>query len=100
MNKGLTMHNDITIALQSVLDPELGIDIVTLGLIYDVKVSGDGDIHITMTHTTPLCPYGNELTKKVKEAIYQYVHPKSLKIEITFDPPWQPTPELRRILGV
>lgn len=94
------MKQDIIKALKTVEDPELGIDIYTLGLIYDVKVSEAGDIYIKMTHTTPLCPYGNEITKKVKEAIYQYTHPKSLKIEITFDPPWKPTAELREILGV
>lgn len=94
------MHKDIMEALKTVEDPELGIDIVTLGLIYDIQISEAGDIHIKMTHTTPLCPYGNTITKNVKEAIYQYTHPKSLKIEITFDPPWKPTPELRNMLGV
>ncbi|TSC71502.1 MAG: putative metal-sulfur cluster biosynthetic enzyme [Parcubacteria group bacterium Gr01-1014_70] len=91
---------DIQTALKTVDDPELGIDIYTLGLIYDVRVSEAGDVYIKMTHTTPLCPYGNEITKKVKEAIYEHIHPKSLKIEITFDPPWQPTPQLRNMLGV
>ena len=94
------MKQDIIKALQSVDDPELGVDIYTLGLIYDVQVSKEGDVYIKMTHTTPLCPFGNEITKKVKEAVYQYTHPKSLKIEITFDPPWKPTPELRNLLGV
>lgn len=94
------MQEDIVAALKTVEDPELNIDIVTLGLIYDVQVSKEGDVYIKMTHTTSLCPYGNEITKKVKDAIYQQVHPKSLKIEITFDPPWQPTPELREMLGV
>ena len=94
------MKQDIIKALQSVDDPELGVDIYTLGLIYDVQVSDGGDIYIKMTHTTPLCPYGSDMTKKVKDAIYQFVHPKSLKIEITFDPPWKPTPELRNLLGM
>ena len=94
------MQEDIITALKTVEDPELGIDIVTLGLVYDVQVSEAGDVYIKMTHTTPLCPYGNEITKKVKDAVYQHAHPKSLKIEITFDPPWQPTPELREMLGV
>ena len=94
------MKQDIIKALQSVDDPELGIDIYTLGLIYDVQISKEGDVYIKMTHTTPLCPFGNEIAKKVKEAVYQYTHPKSLKIEITFDPPWKPTSELRNLLGV
>lgn len=91
---------EIMTALESVEDPELKIDIVTLGLIYDVQISEQGDVYIKMTHTTPLCPYGNHITKQVKEAVYQHVHPKSLKIEITFNPPWQPTAELREMLGV
>ncbi|OGZ54860.1 MAG: hypothetical protein A3H64_00315 [Candidatus Ryanbacteria bacterium RIFCSPLOWO2_02_FULL_45_11c] len=94
------MQEDIITALKTVEDPELGVDIVTLGLIYDVQVSEAGDIYIKMTHTTPLCPYGNTITKNVKEAIYQYTHPKSLKIEITFDPPWKPPEKLRKMLGV
>lgn len=94
------MQNDILTALKTVEDPELGIDIVTLGLVYDVRVSKEGDVYIKMTHTTPLCPYGSDITRKVKEAVYLYTHPKSLKIEITFDPPWEPTKELREILGV
>ena len=94
------MKDDIIKALQSVDDPELGVDIYTLGLIYDIQVSDTGDIYIKMTHTTPLCPYGNTITKNVKEAIYQYTHPKSLKIEITFDPPWKPPEKLRKMLGV
>lgn len=94
------MKEEIIKALQTVDDPELGVDIHTLGLIYDVQVSPEGDIYIKMTHTTPLCPYGNEITKKIKETIYQYVHPKSLKIEITFDPPWKPSQKLRDMLGV
>ncbi|OGZ43990.1 MAG: hypothetical protein A3J55_00985 [Candidatus Ryanbacteria bacterium RIFCSPHIGHO2_02_FULL_45_17b] len=94
------MKDDIIKALQSVDDPELGVDIYTLGLIYDIQVSDTGDIYIKMTHTTPLCPFGNEITKKIKEALYQYTHPKSLKIEITFDPPWKPPKKLREMLGM
>lgn len=94
------MKQDIIKALQSVDDPELGVDIYTLGLIYDIQVSDDGDIYIKMTHTTPLCPYGNAITKNIKEAIYQYTHPRSLKIEITFDPPWKPPKKLREMLGI
>ena len=87
-------------SLRQVEDPELKIDIMTLGLVYDVQVSDAGDVYIKMTHTTPLCPYGNEITKQVKDAVYQHAHPKSLKIEITFDPPWQPPKGLREMLGV
>ncbi len=94
------MQEDIKRALQTVEDPELKIDIVTLGLVYDVRVSEAGDVYIKMTHTTPLCPYGSQITKQVKEAVYQHTHPKSLKIEITFDPPWQPPKGLRDMLGV
>ena len=94
------MKDDIIKALQSVDDPELGVDIYTLGLTYDIQVSDTGDIYIKMTHTTPLCPFGNEITKKIKEALYQYTHPKSLKIEITFDPPWKPPKKLREMLGM
>ena len=79
------------------LDPEIGIDIWTLGLIYNVKIEGD-IVKILLTFTTPLCPYGPQMVLDLKQAI----EGKGAKaeIEVTFEPPWKPTPELREMLGV
>lgn len=80
------------------MDPELGIDIVSLGLIYDVTVKGiqaeDGErthIHILMTLTTPGCPLAGIFETIIKDAFYEIegLDPdKDISIELTFDPPW------------
>ncbi len=93
-------RDDIIQILREIKDPELGIDIWTLGLIYDLVVSETGDVFIKMTYTTPLCPFGKELTNEMKERIVLDIAPPTLKIEVVFDPPWEPTEELRAMLGV
>lgn len=86
-------------AIKQVKDPEIDIDIWTLGLIYDVQISADAEVYIKMTYTTPLCPFGNEMSEEIQRRIKE-LKPKTLKIEVVFDPPWQPTDELRAMLGV
>lgn len=76
--------------LKSVNDPELGINIVDLGLIYDVDVKPDGLINIKMTLTTPGCPLGAMFDQLVGEAVKTIPGVKDVKIELTFDPPWTP----------
>lgn len=91
-------EKDAVEAMKTVMDPELGIDIHTMGLIYDKRIKGD-KIKIIMTYTSPMCPYGPhmeaDLTNKLKEKGFKVV-----EIEITFDPPWEPSEELREMLGV
>lgn len=86
-------------ACRQVNDPEITLDIYTLGLIYDVTVEDGKSIHITMTYTTPLCPFGermkNELTQELEK-----LDPESIHIEVTFTPKWEATDELRELLGV
>ncbi len=81
------VHPDqIMHALRNVRDPEIDINIVDLGLIYNVKVDGDAAA-ITMTLTSPSCPYGAELIKDVKTEVFKE-RIRSLRLNITFDPPW------------
>ncbi len=84
-------------ALRHVEDPELHIDIYTLGLIYDVRVEEDG-VSILMTLTTPLCPYAREIEDAVRKAGALSGLP--VCITVTFDPPWNPPQDLRAILGL
>ncbi|PJE64330.1 MAG: aromatic ring hydroxylase [Candidatus Ryanbacteria bacterium CG10_big_fil_rev_8_21_14_0_10_43_42] len=86
--------------LKTIKDPELDLDVWTLGLIYDISVTDGKDIYMIMTFTTPLCPYGTEMAGTIKEKIVKNLKPKSLKIEVTFDPPWEPSEGLREMLGV
>jgi metal-sulfur cluster biosynthetic enzyme len=86
-------------ALRQVLDPEVGLNIVDLGLVYDLREE-DGALKLVMTFTTEACPAGPVLVANVEETLAAF-HP-DIDVEITFDPPWTPeriTPEGRRLLG-
>ncbi|MFC1615031.1 metal-sulfur cluster assembly factor [Patescibacteria group bacterium] len=88
--------------LKEVKDPELGIDIVTLGLIRDVKVSEEGDVitaEVLMTLTTPLCPFANDIILSVENKLEEMGITEP-KVDLTFDPPWEASEELRMQLGV
>ncbi len=84
--------------LKEVKDPELGIDIYTLGLIYKIVIDEEG-IEVLMTLTTPLCPFANELVASVEEKLKE-LNTGDVRVEITFDPPWEPSEQLRVMLGV
>ncbi len=79
-------------------DPELNIDIWTLGLIYDVKVDGKR-VKIVLTFTSPLCPFGPQMVDDLKKLILDQ-QAETVDIEITFTPMWKPSDELREMLGV
>lgn len=85
--------------LETVQDPELGLDIWTLGLVYGVDVMSETHIKITMTYTTPLCPFGGQLKQDVSTAMYDLGF-SQVEIEVTFDPPWTPPDNLREMLGI
>ena len=85
--------------LKQVNDPELNIDVHTLGLIYDVKVIDEKSVYVKMTFTTPTCPYGPMLVQEVKQKIEDELKSEA-EVEITFDPVWKPSEELRALLGV
>lgn len=77
-------------ALRQVIDPELGINIVDLGLVYSVELQ-DGHVRVAMTLTTPACPMRASLTSMAEAAIWQYVpDAQSVTIDLIWDPPWQP----------
>ncbi|MDP7197963.1 MAG: metal-sulfur cluster assembly factor [SAR202 cluster bacterium] len=95
----MVTKEDIIEVLKNVNDPEIGIDIYTLELIYDVKVEGD-KVKIKMTFTTPMCPYGPQLLEEVKTKVNEIEGVKETNVEVTFDPPWEPSQELRATLGV
>ena len=83
--------------LKTVKDPELGIDIYTLGLIYDIRISEEG-IDITMTLTSPFCPFGNQIVESVEDALLP-LHPE-VRVDITFEPVWEPSEDLKISLGI
>ncbi len=79
-------------------DPELMIDIWTLGLIYDIVVENDA-VRIKLTFTSPMCPYGPAMVEDLKTLIMKE-GAASVDIEITFEPPWQPSEELKEMMGM
>ena len=80
-------------------DPELNIDVWTLGLIYKIEIVDDSHVKILLTFTSPMCPFGPEMVAELKRRI-QAKGVENVEIEITFDPPWEPSEELREMLGV
>ena len=90
---------DVENVLKGVVDPEIGVDIFTLELVYGVEVN-DGKVHIKMTLTTPMCPYGPMIIEEVKAKTSQIEGVKDVEVEVTFDPPWQPSEQLRATLGI
>ena len=74
--------------LRSIYDPEIPVDIYELGLIYDVQVSTDQDVHILMTLTSPNCPVAESLPQEVREKARSLKDVRDVEVELTFDPPW------------
>ena len=75
--------------LKKVIDPEIGIDVVSLGFIYDIKVKGN-DIKITMTLSSPGCPLASYILSNIEEQITTKLKNYKVDIDLTFDPPWTP----------
>jgi radical SAM protein len=81
--------NDVTAALRTVVDPELGMSIVDLGLVYGIEVE-DGRVAIVMTLTAPGCPIHDVMPAWVREAVGRLPGVTEVDVTLTFDPPWTP----------
>src|SRR5512147_2133847 len=87
----MTTADQIREALRHVIDPELGINVVDLGLVYGIDVKDDG-IRVTMTMTTRACPLGESLAEQAEATIWQNVQGvRSVSVDLVWDPPWQPS---------
>lgn len=89
-------------ALNTIPDPEYGITIVEMGLIYEVKTE-NGNIDVIMTLTTPNCPSGDWIYEGVKTALNSLEGAQEVKVDMVFDPPWNPemiTESGRKQLGI
>ena len=78
-------------AVKTVYDPEIPVDIYELGLVYAVEIGDDGAVKIDMTLTTPSCPSAQELPGMVEDAVRTVPNVSSVKVEIVWDPPWDPS---------
>jgi len=87
--------------LKQVYDPEIPVDIVNLGLIYEVQVDG-GKIHVKMTTTAPGCPVGDYIAKNAERVIRKIEGVEEVSVELVYDPPWsveKVSEEGKRMLG-
>lgn len=89
-------------ALKQVFDPEIPVNIVDLGLVYNVDVQDDGAVNVKMTLTTPGCGMGRFIAADAQARIEEIEGVKEANVELTFDPPWEParmSEDAVRVLG-
>ena len=86
---GMPTVDDVEEALTNVIDPELGLDFVELGLVYDIGVEGE-EVFITFTLTSPGCPIGPQVTEQMEEFVGELDGVREVKTNMTFNPPWTP----------
>ena len=81
--------DEVTEALSNVIDPELGLDFVELGLIYGIEVNS-GDVHVTFTLTSPGCPIGPQVSEQMEEFVSEIEGVEEVITQMVFTPPWTP----------
>jgi metal-sulfur cluster biosynthetic enzyme len=86
----MTTKEDVFEALRQVEDPELGMDIVELGLVYDAEVDDEGRVKVTHTLTSMGCPVGPMIQQNVDEVVRALPGVEDVDVELTWDPPWTP----------
>jgi metal-sulfur cluster biosynthetic enzyme len=85
----MTTVDDVEDALANVIDPELGLDFVELGLIYGVDIE-DSRVHVTFTLTSPGCPIGPQVSEQIEEFVGELDGVDEVTSSMTFTPPWTP----------
>ena len=89
-------------ALRAVKDPELNLNIIDIGLVYDVEVGDTGDVQVRMTLTSPGCPAGAEIIDDVKRVVSDLEGVRGVEVELVWEPYWTPDkmdPRVRAFLG-
>ena len=87
--KPMPSVDEVEEALTNVIDPELGLDFVELGLVYEIEVDGQ-DVNITFTLTSPGCPIGPQVSDQMKEFVGELDGVDNVHPHMTFNPPWTP----------
>ncbi|MEZ4417313.1 MAG: metal-sulfur cluster assembly factor [Gemmatimonadota bacterium] len=98
----MVTEKDIEKALRKVKDPELNLDLVVLGLVYEIEVEGPR-VKAWISLTTPLCPVAPQIVDDAKQAILGVEGVEEAEVQLTFDPPWTPeriAPLIRSSLGL
>lgn len=89
-NKEISLVDSVKSSLKRVVDPEIGINIVDLGLVYEIDVNQENDVQALMTLTAPNCPFGDMIMMETEFAVRSVKDVNLVKINLTFDPPWNP----------
>ena len=102
MAEATVAATDVMEVLKTVYDPEIPVNIVDLGLVYDVQVT-EGDVYVQMTLTAPGCGMGPFIAQQAEWAVAELDGVDDVEVEMVFDPPWSPdliTEDGRKLLGI
>ena len=88
LSPAMQIRDRIIAVLKTVYDPEIPVDIYELGLVYGVEVTDDGEVHVTMTLTTPMCPVAETLPPEVEDKVRNVLGVKDVSLDLVWDPPW------------
>jgi FeS assembly SUF system protein len=88
MSVAMQIRGRIIAVIKTVYDPEIPVDIYELGLVYGVEVTDDGEAHVTMTLTSPMCPVAETLPPEVEDKIRNVIGVKDVSLDLVWDPPW------------
>jgi FeS assembly SUF system protein len=98
----LSLRDQIEATLRTVYDPEIPVNILELGLVYEIKIGENNRIGITMTLTAPGCPVAGDIIREVDQKVRDIEGVSDVDVHLTFDPPWTKemmTEEARLELG-
>ncbi|MDB5229173.1 MAG: hypothetical protein JWN78_3366 [Bacteroidota bacterium] len=84
----MEIKDEVLNRIQTIYDPEIPVNIFELGLIYEVNVDVDNNVHVLMTLTAPNCPAAESLPAEVEQKAKEIEGVKDVRVEITFEPPW------------
>ena len=95
----LATKEEVIELIKTIVDPELFIDIWTLGLIYHIDIK-EHDINIRMTFTSIACPAGPQLVGEVKDKLMTLPEIENVNVDVVFTPPWEPSEDLQAMMGI
>ena len=98
----MVSKDEVMEVLKTCYDPEIPVNIVDLGLIYDVQVKGERDVYVKMTLTAPGCPLHSLIANEVRSKLMNIKNIGKVEVQLVWDPPWSPemmSPEAKKILG-
>ena len=88
LSPAMQIRDRIIATLKTIYDPEIPVDIYELGLIYGVEVADDGEVHVIMTLTTPMCPVAETLPPEVEDKVRSVLGVTEVSLDLVWDPPW------------